>query len=295
MMKKLLMIVYLLFYPNIFYTIAASDIHKAVKNSDVIKVKTILSSDKSQLNARDFVGYTPLHLAAIYARWDIFHFLIEQGAEVNAVSLPNSTPLHCACQHDSPDMVEHLLLKGAIPSLKIKDRYGEYTPMLRAVQRGCKKVIVLLFKYGADPGETTKEGWNALHLAAKCGHRDLYDVLIKNGVSENSRDSFGKTPMEYDFQRPKAIQIDTPIFQDYVGNYTWKDAPEGLGVCVFMKDGNLMLDDYSLNMLYPIDKDTFYCCRDPWKIRFLRKDNCKVDKIELTFLRRTVVLDKIVN
>jgi len=274
---------------------ASPDIHKAVRDGNLETVKSILSSHPNLLNAKESrVGHTPLTLSAAYGFWDIFQYLLKLGADVNIITKANTTPLHCACQNNRPDMLELLLAKGGASSLKVKDVFGEYTPMLRAVQRGHKEAVIFLFEKGASPQETTKEGWNALHLAAKCGHRQLYEMLQQKGVSLNAKDHDGKTPMEYDRQRPEPIPMDPNLYEDYVGFYSWRSAPNGPGVKIFISNGSLMLDDNSLNKIYPIAEDTFFCDHDPWKVKFSRNNMGLVDKIELHFLRRRVLLDKVI-
>ena len=275
--------------PSLF----AGEIHSAVKNGDLERVKYLLSQDMSLLNAREKIGHTPLSLAAAYGRYDIFKFLLEQGADVNNITSTNTTPMHSACMHDNTEMIELLFEYGADSCLKVKDIFGEYTPMLRAVQCGSKKVVALLFKKGANPGEKTKEGWNALHLAAICGHRHLYKMLTDIGVSLIEIDLEGKRPMEYNFLRPEMISIDSSLLREYTGRYTWEGKPDNPGVDVFIMNGILILDDYAFNELYPIGKDVFYCTKNPWEIRFIREENGQVDKVELCFLRRKVILNKL--
>ena len=257
------------------------------------KVKLILTADPNLIDTPDIIGHTPLSLSATYARWDIFQFLLEAGADVHIITRSNTTVAHSVCQHNCPDMLELLLQKGGPPCLKIRDVYGEYTPMLRAVQRGCKDVIAYLLENGSRPDESTREGWNALHLAAKCGHRHLYDLLIDKGVSPDAKDNEGKTPMEYDFKRPDPIPIDLKLFEEYIGRYTWEGATEGLGIRIFLDGETLMLDDYGLDELYPIGEDLFYCSQNPWTLKFYRNNSGEVDRVELTFLRRSVIVNKI--
>lgn len=290
---KHLIIIEIVLYICMIQFSFATEIHDAARKGNLKKVKSILTADPSQLEAEDIIGHTPLTLSAAYAHWNLFRYLIETGADVNHITRTNATPLHCACQHDRPDMVELLFKNGGVLSLKVKDIFGEYTPMLRAVQRGSKNVIALLFEKGADPEETTKEGWNALHLAAKCGHRHLYDLLVDKGVPPEAEDKKGKKPMEYDFVRPEPVPFDPELFNDYIGFYSWEDAPEGLGVTVFLHNDSLILDDNCLNTLYPIGEDCFYCSHDPWQVNFYRNQTGVVDRIELHFLRRSVMLNKI--
>lgn len=275
--------------PSLF----AGDIHIAVKKGDLKRVIELLDTNESLLDAREKIGHTPLSLAAAYGQWEIFRYLLEKGADVNNITLTNTTPMHAACFHDKPDMIELLFQYGGAKCLQKKDIFGEYTPMLRAVQCGNNGVISLLFEKGANPEEKTKEGWNALHLASICGHRHLYGLLIDNGVSLDEKDLEGKKPMEYDFKRPEIISVDTSLLREYKGRYTWEGKPDNPGVDVFIMNGILILDDYAFNELYPIGRDVFYCTKNPWKIRFIRKENGQVVNVELCFLRQNVILNKL--
>jgi hypothetical protein len=270
----------------------AGNIHQAARKGDLERVKSLLSLDAKQLNAQDQLGDTPLSLSAAYARWDLLRYLLEAGADVNVITRTNSTSVHCACYHDRADMVELLLQKGGAPCLQVKDVFGEYTPMLRAVQRGNRNVVSFLLERGVSPDEATKEGWNALHLAAKCGHRHLYGLLIEQGVSLDAKDQSGNTPMEYDFRRPDPTPLNANRYVDYVGRYSWQGKPEGPGVDIFIQENELLLDDNSINPIYPIGQDLFYCSHDPWEVKFLRSDAGEIDRVELVFLRRSVVLEK---
>ena len=119
-------------------------------------------------------------------------------------------------------MMALLFKRGARQSLEVKDYWG-YTPLNRAVQRNCPGVVVLLLKEGADPNTTTHEGWNPLHIAAKCGHTHLFDPLLEGGTDRDAQDKDGMTPMQVVFERPAPVAIDPAKYDDYVGDYT----PEG--------------------------------------------------------------------
>ena len=56
---------------------------------------------------------TPLSWAAILGAWEIGDLLIKRGADVNAMDLDDTTPLHDAANCGHPSMVRRLLLAGA--------------------------------------------------------------------------------------------------------------------------------------------------------------------------------------
>jgi len=269
-----------------------SEIHDAARRGDVARVRELIDADASAINKQDEYGDTPLSIAAAYGRWNTFEFLLREGAEVNTISKTQGTALHCVCYHDRPDMLRLLFSFGCQPSMKVRDIYGEYSPLLRAVQRGGANTVSALFELGANPEDVTKEGWNALHLAALCGHQHLYEILKQNGVRDDARDGVGNLPIDYDWTRPGADLSAIGNREDYVGRYVWQGKADGPGVTIFLEDGSLFLDDASLNELYPVQQDGFYCSNDPWWVTFERDGQGQVNAVELQFLRRAVLLEK---
>jgi ankyrin repeat protein len=267
--------------------LSADEIHEAAKRGDIEKVRSILSSDKSQLEAKDRVGYTPLNWAAMRAKWDMVKFLLDMGANTNSPGFDKCTSLHCASHHDNKDIIELLINKGADHTFK--NAWGN-TPLHVAAQRGCKQSAAMLIAKGANLQATSNEGWTPLHYAFKCGHKALRKLLIEAGASKTTKDKYGKTPLEYDFTRPSLIPMDKSKYNDYVGDYAFGG---GFFAKVWIENERLMLEDYAHDEIYPIAKDTFYCKQEPWKITFYRNESCKVDKIALGFQRRTLVCKKV--
>jgi hypothetical protein len=287
-MKKYMIIFILTVLFSCFTSfLKADEIHEAAKRGDIEKVRSILSNDKSQLEAKDRVGYTPLNWAAMRAKWDMVKFLLDMGANVNSLGFDKCTSLHCAAHHDNKDIIELLINKGA--DLSLKNAWGN-TPLHVATQRGCAESAAMLIAKGADLQATSNEGWTPLHYAFKCGHKDLRKLLIEAGASKTIKDKYGKTPPEYDFTRPSPIPMDKSKYNDYVGDYAFGG---GFFAKVWIENERLMLEDYAHDEIYPIAKDTFYCKQEPWKITFYRDESCKVDKIALGFQRRTIVCKKV--
>lgn len=131
-MKAVLVGTFVIAWLGLAGSVAAGGIHDAARKGDLHELISILSINPTQLDAQDQLGDTPLTLSAAYARWEVFRHLLDSGADVNVITRTNSTPMHCACYHDCPEIVELLLQRGAAPSLQVKDVFGEYTPMLRA-------------------------------------------------------------------------------------------------------------------------------------------------------------------
>ena len=50
-------------------------------------------------------------------------------------------------------------------------------------QGGHLEVVKLMLQNGVNPSEENKLGFTPVHLAAKCGHADVFDVFASTGVS----------------------------------------------------------------------------------------------------------------
>ncbi len=92
---------------------------------------------------------TPLHVAVVAGREPVVQALIAAGADVNARcrDCEATTPLHAAVQNDRPEIAERLLAAGS--EVNARDRYGR-TPLYRAEQSQNSALIQLLRRYDAQ-------------------------------------------------------------------------------------------------------------------------------------------------
>ena len=84
----------------------------------------------ADVNARDYLGQTPLMYAAIIGTEtpEVITALIEAGAEVNARNEDGCTPLMCAAQlTETPEVITVLLEAGADGKVKDEDGKDGYT------------------------------------------------------------------------------------------------------------------------------------------------------------------------
>lgn len=258
------------------------DIVEAAKQGKFDVVKAILVHDTEEVLSADKTGYTALHWAGMRENWDIFKLLLEYGAEVNIVGADGGTPVHWACHHDRPDMIKILLSKGG--GVNIQNRWGR-TPLHAAVRRGCREVAALLLEKGAKPDAVTNEGWTPLHVAYRSGHKDVIDLLLSKGLSKETKDTEGKTPPELYAERPTPVQVDTRIYDEYIGEYA---VGGDFSFKVWKEDDELYFLDFAVDELYPIAEDVFSCKQEPWRVTFVRNEQGKVYKLEVEFIRRKV-------
>ena len=91
----------------------------AADRGNLEEVKRLVHQNGANVNAnQDLRGNhhaTPLHKACFKRHTAIVQFLVQQGANVHAVTQHGETPLHVACRHivsNTPDTVKCLLEQG---------------------------------------------------------------------------------------------------------------------------------------------------------------------------------------
>src|SRR6266851_8228559 len=82
-----------LFATSMYRTVDYRPIHEAVLNGHMEKVRQLIRADHRTVNAPDYDGNTPLHLAVLRGKTNIAVFLLSKGADVNAKNHAQMTPL----------------------------------------------------------------------------------------------------------------------------------------------------------------------------------------------------------
>jgi ankyrin repeat protein len=184
------------------------------------EVAELLIAKGADVNARDTLGFTPLHFAAESGRTEVAQTLIAKGADINAQSKPDfdefttftpvwiwsrrlvrslpgnsrgTTPLFFA---RSPEMTKLLIAKGA--NVNAKNTNG-MTPLHTTQSKAIAKILLAagtkinIKEENARNGEDT----TLLHNAAKIGFKELVQQLINNGANVVVIDSKQRTPLHY--------------------------------------------------------------------------------------------------
>jgi ankyrin repeat protein len=141
--------------------IAEPALSRAVIAGDVARIREIIDTG-ADVNAKDALDRTPLHLAAFYGRTEIIDLLIAHGADVNARDPIAMPPLHAAV---------------------IAGKQGE--------------AVKMLLDRHADLHAINVEGQSALHLAAATGQPKLTKFLIERGADVHKADFDGRLPVYY--------------------------------------------------------------------------------------------------
>lgn len=135
---------------------------EAAKKGNLARVQKLATKDN--INCQDTQGRnsTPLHLAAGYNNQEVAEFLLENGADVNAMDKGGLIPLHNASSYGHVDIAALLIKFDTY--VNAVDRWG-YTPLHEAAQKGRTHLCSLLLAHGSDPTMKNHEGQTPLDLA----------------------------------------------------------------------------------------------------------------------------------
>ena len=139
--------------------------------------------------------------AAAYGDLSRIKSLLESGVNVNTRDSMNRTALHLACAEGHSHIVRFLVEHGSC--LKIKDRHG-YTPLQDAVRNGHKEVIEIMILAGAQCSvETIAEMEARLCGYAFSGNLNAVEKMIRRGTSPSCADYLGNSPLHLAVQQKK--------------------------------------------------------------------------------------------
>lgn len=125
----------------------SKEIIKAAKSGDTSRMRDLLATDNSLVNARDQDGSTALHCAVWKGHQEVVARLIDAGSDVNSHNENDhwgTTPLHAAAHANQAAIAELLIERGA--DVNAKDREGR-TPMFHTTFHKAKAVAKILEKH----------------------------------------------------------------------------------------------------------------------------------------------------
>lgn len=145
-----------------------------------------------------FAGVTPLYIAIDYGSMDVYRFLIDSGANVNAMNPTNGyTPLLRAVAHNRLDVVYELLSLKADAKQKdasLESLIGGASPLMFALDNGDIKLVEALLDAGASVDEKyyNRDETPLIQVGEKCSP-SMMKTLIKHGANVNDVDIYGNS------------------------------------------------------------------------------------------------------
>lgn len=154
----------------------ALDIFEAAAFGDVDRLTELLGAELSLVTSYSGDGFTALHFAAFFGRYEAAALLIERGAEVDAFGRGwmTGTAMHSAASRLQSDVVRILLEAGANPNVR---QSAGWTPLHAAAMNGDLTSVELLLASGADATATNDEGRSVIDLATESGDEQTADRI----------------------------------------------------------------------------------------------------------------------
>lgn len=205
---------------------------EAVRSQDEQQIRVLLNQ-RVDVNARSGDGSTALLWAAHLDSVETARLLIRAGADVNAANDFRMTPLSQACTNGSAEFVDLLLKSGVNPNIHVatgvppimtcarsgnadavrmlivgdadlnaKEPVQNQTALMWAAAEHHPDVVRILIQAKADTGARTKNGFTALHFAAREGDVESAGLLLAAGINVDTRSqpdsTLSEAPSEQD-------------------------------------------------------------------------------------------------
>jgi len=191
----------------------------AIKAGEFDRVKAMVSSDPTLMEARGRTGESAILTAVYHRQKDIVNLLVARGApltifeacaageierverlvaddpaSINTHSPDGWTPLHLAAFFGHAKIVELLLGEHADVAARSRNSNGN-TALHAALASNHAFAAGLLLGAGADVNATDAEGWRPLHIAAANNNLDSMASLVAQGADVAAANRAGQTAL----------------------------------------------------------------------------------------------------
>ncbi|XP_046567525.1 serine/threonine-protein phosphatase 6 regulatory ankyrin repeat subunit C-like [Haliotis rubra] len=172
-------------------------LHLACLKGHLFIAEDLLSRRIFNINCRGNLGRTPLMKAAWTGSKRIFDLIVEKGGQTSLLDDKGMNILHVACAGGKVHIVQHILLKRIV-GMNSRRNDGR-TPLMVAAEYGHKDVYNLLLRDGGDRSLEDVDGNNILHVACRGGNGSM----VQHTCDRNQRhralihgtDRKGRTPL----------------------------------------------------------------------------------------------------
>lgn len=164
---------------------------QAAREGDILFVKKWIRRGMDA-NAVSAWAESALHAAASGNQIETIRYLISSGAEIEARDFLGRTPLLIAVEKSFPGSAAVLWANGA--ELNCRDSFQQ-TPLLVVVRNQHLFLTKKLLEEGAHPNVYDVRTNSPLHLAAAMNHPTIVKTLLAYGADPSPVDSRGRTPL----------------------------------------------------------------------------------------------------
>jgi ankyrin repeat protein/L-ascorbate metabolism protein UlaG (beta-lactamase superfamily) len=193
MEKKIIILILLIILLFVMFA-GADDIHEAVQQGDLSKTQSLITKDPALLNSKTEDGRTPLHVAVLGGHKELVEYLIQEGANIDALDKEGRTPLMNAIMFKKPDLAHSLVKMGA--DVKIIGKEGA-NAIIFALFFGPEDLIEPILDHGQDVNQTYEGGVTIMQGAAAMGKLSAMNILYERGADVNAVSEQGETALYF--------------------------------------------------------------------------------------------------
>ena len=175
-----------------------------------------LSEEEKSVNEEIFKNFinaktqgdnlTALHYASFRGNIKIIKLLIENHAEINALSTNGYNMIHKAAQGNKPSAIVYFYKKYNM-ELETTDE-NQMTALHIAAHSGMENSVIYLLSLGINPNLQDKNGYTALHYAVKKNQKRIIKKLLQKGADRNIQENkTKKTPVMMAKNKPEILEI----------------------------------------------------------------------------------------
>jgi ankyrin repeat protein len=168
----------------------------AATSDDHLPTIEYLIEHGADLDAVTRNGVSALMLSIRHGQYVVARFLVSKGADVNIADIVRGdTTLIDAAEREDPEIVRQIIQRGADIN---QTNDAKWTPILQACKSGSLEVVKVLLEYGADPAEPCRCGCGTTPLQGACGqgHVEIVRYLLDLGVSPHTVNRSGQSPID---------------------------------------------------------------------------------------------------
>jgi len=170
--------------------------HDAVMSPEILK---ILIDKKVNVNIKNNLMQTPLHLATLYNKLDSVMLLLKAGAVLNIKDLNGKTPLDIAKENSYNDIITALETQEKNNTGENVTLLDENEPKLFTLIKEQKiEEIKSLISANAENSNIDTKDYNdntALHVACRIGNIEIIKLLLDKGTNINAQNFSKTTPL----------------------------------------------------------------------------------------------------
>lgn len=155
--------------------------HAAARENEVEILQNLIVSGKHDINEKDSMKRTPLHMAAWAGHTEIVRVLLKSKAKTDVLANDNFTALHFASTVD----VIKLLVKGNKSLLSARVSKGNKTALHIAITKGNIEVVKCLIELGSDVAAKTSSGQSCLDLAKTDEMSEVIKSILQSKIENH--------------------------------------------------------------------------------------------------------------